>query len=312
MGKINNQLRWSKSRASTFADCKRKYYLRYYQHWGGWEDGASEISRLAYRLGKMATMATMTGSAVHEVLAAHFRGLKNGQFRELRPERPVEIMRRVWIDAKKELWKENPKKYPPLFEIYYDRVPDDDKLRGYAEKARRAIKAVMELPIYPRLKEMERSDILWVDPAGGKFSEQVVFNVPPYEAISVPDLIFREGDTIVIVDWKTGRVGEQDHLQMEAGAIWSRQRLPGVDGPIRAYLAYLSSGENDEFVVSDEDSLRAEGVIKKDMEAMAGYLKDPERNIPLSEAEFPRQKSQKFCNYCEFQEICYNPIFQSG
>lgn len=312
MGAINNQLRWSKSRASTFSDCKRKYYLRYYQHWGGWEDGASEISQLAYRLGKMVTMATLTGSAVHEVLAAHFRGIGNGQFRELVPERPVEIMRRVWMDAKKELWKNNPKKYPPLFELYYDRLPEDDRLREYAEKARQAIKAVTRLPIYGRLKNIDRNDILWVDPAGGAFSERVVFNLPPYEAISVPDLIYKERDTIVIVDWKTGQARAQDHLQMEAGAIWTRQRINGADGPIRAYLAYLVSGSNDEFPVTDNDCLKAEGIIRDDMEAMTGYLEDSERNIPRSEEAFPRQQNRKFCEYCDFQEICYSPIYKSG
>ena len=312
MGKISNLLRWSKSRASTFSDCKRKYYLRYYQHWGGWENGAPEISRLAYRLGKMVTMATLTGSAVHEVLAAHFRGLANGQFRELVPERPVEIMRRVWMDAKKELWRENPKKYPPLFELYYDRLPDGDKLRGYAEKARQAIMAVTRLSIYERLKDIDRADILWVDPAGGAFSERVVFNVPPYEAISVPDLIYKDRDTTVIIDWKTGQVRDQDHLQMEAGAIWAHQRINGVDGPIRACLAYLASDSIDEFPVTDEDCLKAEGVIRGDMEAMTGCLEDPEMNIPRPEEAFPRQKNRKFCEYCEFQEICYSPIYKSG
>jgi CRISPR/Cas system-associated exonuclease Cas4 (RecB family) len=308
---ISNQLRWSKSRASTFSDCKRKYYLRYYQHWGGWEEDASEISRLAYRLGKMVTMATLTGSAVHEVLAAHFRGLSNGQFRDLIPERPVEIMRRVWMDAKKELWRGNPKKYPPLFELYYDQMPADDKLLSYADKARQAIRAVMGLPIYGRLKNIDRADILWVDPAGGAFTERVVFNIPPYEAISVPDLIYKDGKDIVIVDWKTGQAREEDRLQMQAGAIWARQRIRDAAGPIRAYLAYLVAESSDEFPVTDEDCVLAEGIIRRDMEAMSGYLEDPDRNIPRSEESFPRQKSRKFCEYCEFQEICFNPIYKS-
>jgi len=256
-------------------------------------------------------MATLTGSAVHEVLAAHFRGLRNGQFRALIPDRPVEIMRRVWMDAKKELWRENPKKYPPLFELYYNRLPSGEKLLGYAEKARQAIKAVERLPVYDRLKNIDRSDILWVDPAGGGFSEQVVFNIPPYEAIAVPDLIYRDRDAIVILDWKTGQAREGDHLQMEAGAIWARQRINGICGPIRSYLAYLVAESDDEFPVTDEDCLKAEEIIREDMDNMSGYLEDQERNIPLGRGAFPRHASRKFCEYCEFQEICFNPIYQS-
>jgi len=48
-------------------------------------------------------------------------------------------------------------------------LPDGDKLRGYAEKARQAIMAVTRLSIYERLKDIDRADILWVDPAGGGF-----------------------------------------------------------------------------------------------------------------------------------------------
>ena len=98
---------------------------------------------------------------------------------------------------------------------------------------------------------------------------------------------------------------------MEAGALWARQRIKGVDGPIRAYLAYLASESIDEFPVTAEDCLKAEEVIRGDMESMTGCLEDPEMNIPCPEEVFPRQKNRKFCDYCEFQEICFNPMYES-
>ena len=144
MAEIENPFRWSKSRAAVFADCKRKYYLCYYVHWGGWDESAPERARLAYRLGKMTTLPALVGTAVHAALARHFQALRNGQFRKLDPERPVEMMRAAWRDAKQELWKVGPKAHPPLFEIYYDRVPPPEELRGFAEKARQSIRAIQE------------------------------------------------------------------------------------------------------------------------------------------------------------------------
>ncbi|MDP8213814.1 MAG: PD-(D/E)XK nuclease family protein [Candidatus Euphemobacter frigidus] len=301
---IFNPFRWSKSRASTFTECKRKYYLRYYQHWGGWKEESPEINRLAYRLGKMVSMATLVGSAVHEVLARHFRGLQNDRFRELVPEQAVEIMRRVWMDARKELWRRNPKKFPPLFEIYYDRVPPVERLQAYADQARRAVAAVGETPLYKLARSLDRSDFLWVDPVRDTFSEEIFFSVPPFEAIFVPDLVLRAEGRILIVDWKTGKARDQDHLQMEAGAIWARQRLDTAGAEIQGVLAYLSPGLVDEFTITDQDCLRARRVIVSEMEAMSGYLKDPLKNIPLVKEAFPMHNNVKFCKYCEFQEIC--------
>lgn len=305
MTELKNQFRWSKSRAATFSDCKRKYYLRYYQHWGGWEKDAPEINRIAYRLGKMVSMDTLVGSAVHEVLANHFRALRNGQLRELKPERPVEKMREVWRNAKKELWRSNPKRFPPLFEIYYQRIPPDEKLKKDAEKARRSIRNLKELPLYRSLREINHSDFLWVDPAAEKFSEETYFTVLPYEAIASPDLVYREGDRMVIVDWKTGKEREDDRLQMGAAGLWARQRLPIEGNELKAVLVYLKTSSVLEFKLDEKITLQSEETIRQGMEAMSQYLKDPGRNIPLEIESFPLHNNRKFCWHCEFQEICF-------
>ena len=55
MAGIRNELRWSKSRGGIFHECRRKYYLRYYQTWEGWKRSAPEETRAAYRFSKMVT-----------------------------------------------------------------------------------------------------------------------------------------------------------------------------------------------------------------------------------------------------------------
>lgn len=310
MGIINNPFCWSKSRAATFYACKRKYFFRYYQHWRGWEEDAPEINRLAYRLGKMTSLPALVGSAVHEVLARHFRMRKRGKFRELIPEEAVEIMRGVWIDAKKELWKTNPKKFPPLFELYYDRVPSVEDLRGYADRARSSIQEVKTCSLYKLTQQFSESDYLWVDPVGKGFTEEVFFNIPPFEAIAVPDLVIKNQGRLLIVDWKTGKAGLKDHLQIEAGAIWISQRLGKEDKEIWGVLPYLDQGVIDEFIITDSDLLRAGAAIRREMEDMSDYLADRRSNIPLSIENFPLQENKKFCEFCEFQEICFQSTGQ--
>ena len=301
---LENQLRWSKSRSSIFSECKRKYYLRYYQHWGGWEKDAPEINRLAYRLGKILSMPMLVGTAVHEVLARHFQGMRMGSFRELRAEQAVEKMRRVWRNAKKELWRSNPKRYPPLFEIYYKRVPPAQDLRDYADSARRVIANLKQMPVYLSLKALPPDGFLWIDPAHERFSEETCFPVPPFEAISAPDLVFRQGGEIVIMDWKTGKESESDRLQMAAAALWARHRIQPEGERMKAVLVYLKSSSSVDFAIDDEMMAGAEQTIIREMEAMSEYLKDASKNIPLAREEFPGHNNVNFCRHCEFQEIC--------
>ncbi len=301
---IANRFRWSKSRAAVFNFCRRKYYFRYYHHWGGWDAGAEPSVRLAYILGKMVSMPALVGTAVHDCLGRHFSALKNGQDRPLPPERPVEAMRRAWKAARDGLWKSNPKRYPPLFELYYDRLPPKEELREMADKARRAVTNLKESPLYARIRSLNREDIVWSDSPDSGFSEQSCFSVEPFEAIALPDLVFREGDDTVIVDWKTGRADDDDRLQMGAAAIWTAQRFAVPPGRIRAVNAYLDPGREEEFEIDDKLTNLAAKTIRGEMEAMAAYLSDRGKNLPAPMTEFPRVDNQRLCRWCEFQEIC--------
>jgi CRISPR/Cas system-associated exonuclease Cas4 (RecB family) len=260
----------------------------------------------------MTTLPALVGTAVHAVLARHFQAVRNGQFRELNPERPVEMMRTAWRDAKNQLWKVNPKAHPPLFELYYDRLPSPEKLKEFAENARRAVRRVSEMTLYRSLLALNRPDYLWIDPAAEKFSEETYFEVPPYEAIAAPDLVFRSEGRVTVLDWKTGRRSDDDPVQMAAAGVWARRRLKLAGADLRGALIYLSPGETDEVIIDQPLSERAEETIRREMEEMASFLRDRERNIPLDEGSFPRHHSEGFCRRCDFQEICFGPSAETG
>lgn len=214
-------------------------------------------------------------------------------------------MRTAWVNAKKKRWRNNPKRYPPIFEIYYDRIPSADHLRAYADRARRAVEVVTGLPLYQQIRDLEPSGLLWVDPVDEGFSDEIIFPVPPFEAISAPDLVIREGDRVVIVDWKTGKENESDRVQMEAAAVWAVEKLVPEDAEIEGALVYTGTGEVKRFSLGRVERERACGVIRNDMEEMASLLEDPEKNIPRGEDSFPRRDNSALCRYCEFQEICF-------
>ncbi len=304
-GKLINQFSWSSSRSRIFSECKRRYYLRYYRQWGGWERDASPDVRLAYRLSKMISMPQLVGQAVHEVLSRHFHALRMGQSRDLKPERPVEKMRSVFRAAREELWRANPKKNPPLFELYYQRELSPARLRGLAEQARAAIRHLQAMPLYRSLRSLPGEELIWIDPLPGNFSPETYFDLFQFQAIAIPDLVIRSGGELLIFDWKTGRPRPSDRRQMEVYALWARQHLKSEGGKIRACLVYLASSEADEFTVSPAASSRAAQSIRVEMEAMAAYLKDLGKNIPLDEDKFPMNNNEVVCWSCQFQEICF-------
>jgi hypothetical protein len=303
--KLVNQFAWSSSRSRIFSECKRRYYLRYYRQWGGWERDASPESRLAYRLTKMISMPQLAGQAVHEVLSRHFHALRMGEYRPLQPERPVERMRSAFRAARAESWRANPKKNPPLFELYYKKELSPSRLRELAEGARRAIRHLQEMPLYHGLRSLPGTDLAWIDPLPGTFSPESYFDIRKFQVIAIPDLVIRRGDELLIFDWKTGRPRPSDRRQMEVYALWARQHLEGGEGKIRACLVYLASSEADEFTVSPAAARRAAQFIRVEMEAMSAYLKDAGKNIPLDRDSFPMDNNTELCWGCFFQEICF-------
>lgn len=303
--KLINQFAWSSSRSRIFSECKRKYYLRYYLQWGGWERDAVPRARLAYRLSKMLSMPQLVGQAVHEVLSRHFHALRMGQYRPLKPERPVEKMRSDFRAAREELWRAGPKKHPPIFELYYQRDLSPSRLRALAEGARLAVRHLEAMPLYHSLRSLPEEDLIWIDPLPGNFPPESYFDLFQFQVIALPDLVIRQGDDLLIFDWKTGRARPSDRRQMEVYALWARRHLSGEEDKIRACLVYLASSEVDEFTISPAAARRAAQTIRGEMEAMAAYLKDAGNNIPLDEDSFPINNNSTRCWFCQFQEICF-------
>ena len=160
------------------------------------------------------------------------------------------------------------------------------------------------MEIYKRLRSRPREDLLWAAVPEAGFSERDYFPVGPFEAIALPDLIFRDGGKTTIVDWKTGQEDEGDRLQMGAAGLWATQRFGIATSGLKAVVVYLSERREEEFAIESELIAKVERIVRGEMEAMAAYLEDKENNIPCRREEFPMIENRRFCGWCEFQEIC--------
>jgi hypothetical protein len=89
MAELKNEFTWSFSRRQTFESCRRRYWFRYYAFWGGWNRDAPELARKAYFFSKMASLAMLVGTAVHETIADVLRALRSRR----EPASPFEQVR---------------------------------------------------------------------------------------------------------------------------------------------------------------------------------------------------------------------------
>jgi CRISPR/Cas system-associated exonuclease Cas4 (RecB family) len=119
-----------------------------------------------------------------------------------------------------------------------------------------------------------------------------------------------EDGSCEIVDWKTGRRREEEGAREQlAGYAWFLQRRLGntfVEGRWTARAVYLRDGEEEQYVITRLDLLRAEHRIRESVERMRGLLSDPSANEPLPREAFPLvHPAFRFrCNRCQYFRLC--------
>lgn len=301
---LRNELRWSKSRGVVFRECLRKYYLRYYQGWEGWKAGAPAVNRLAYRFSKMATMATLAGSTVHRTIARALHAVRRGEPPVLDAEAAVESMRRVWRDTEAKLYLKNPKRHPPLMEVYYDMKPTPERRQTYAQRVRDCLGAFERSEIFTDI--CARGGFLWVERDDDAYEPRTVFQVEWDEAYGSPDFVREVDGRVEIFDWKTGTESPEDEVQVTVYAAWALEQLQADPAAIDGRLVYLNDGARVERVsISPNDIENVRRLILDELGQMKRVLVDAASNTPKPPADFPMTDDRALCRRCEYREMCF-------
>lgn len=312
MAELVNRLAWSASRVGVLRRCARLYYLRYYLFWEGWQDEAPRERRLAYALSKMVDLPLLVGLTVHRAIARHLRALREGRRESIDAEAALESMRGVWRDARR-FWppgslplRPSPRERPPVFEIYYGRDEDEERLREIASRVPACLEAYTGSAVLARLREMPATDILWIERADPAFDPQETIRIDGSDVHCVPDLVVRRGRIVEIVDWKTGSPAVRDADQIAAYALWVAAKELAAPADLRGRLVYLAEGGREEVVPLDAAVLeRTREGIRSDLKEMRSLLADVERNVPLAAERFPRRDEAEACCGCHYRVFCW-------
>ncbi len=119
-----------------------------------------------------------------------------------------------------------------------------------------------------------------------------------------PDLAYKLGERLQIVDWKTGS-GDAEDFQFKAYTIYGIEEL-GFELENIDVLEYnLVHNKKTIHNFSTQEIEDTKEIIIDSINQMKSRLYDPEENLAYM-TDFERTDNKNTCNWCNYQKICFD------
>jgi PD-(D/E)XK nuclease superfamily len=300
MAELGNVFSWSRSRASMFEDCRRRYYYHYYGAWGGWESTAAPDVRHLYVLKQLTGRQGWAGRTVHTAVELMLRALHAG--RELSEERLIEDtvsrMRDEWRFSRRGRYRERPREAVALFEHEYGVEVPGQAWQALRDHVCRCLRNFQRLPL---LAEIRRTPperwILIEDVRAFEFEGTPVYAAPDFG-------YWARDDRLALVDWKTGSPNpDETAVQLGGYALYARDILDVPPDRVDLLEVNLRAGE---VSVHPWDAARLDKIrerLRLSIRGMKAWLRDPDANVAALE-DFERTEDLRLCRWCNFKAVC--------
>ena len=291
---------WSYSRRVTLEQCARKYYYGYYGSKLQKAKNDPQKEKLRF-LEKLQNRHLRTGKILHRIIKTYLKKLQDGKplsFNWLQQMGLADFQKDIRFSQKYKHGTPLPdEEYPPalLLEFYYG-FPDAESLCAEAEE--RLITALTNFITSQNLEQYRKG----ARKASALIEKPVRLKEADFTLKGTIDLAYREGDNIVIVDWKIGSAGNSDDsLQMSAYTWLAKQEFKRSVKHITSHRVHLADDTVSTFNLSEKGLRRVEARILQDLDRMQEVDKFGKRG--LVEAFTPCAQP-KVCEMCQFQEVC--------
>ena len=307
MTELHNEFAYSCSRSDSFYQCPRRFYWQHYGFWLGWEDDAPREAQIAYRLKHIRSLAMLIGDVVHAVISDALRA---------RPDHPVGVpadamqhdaeagLREHLAASRERRWKSgSPKYYTNLFEDYYGPGLSSQETREAFEVVRDCVAGFAKSGFGKRAFGVEKSHLRLIDPEAFDDKRAVLDGLTVY---APTDLLVegKDGASLHIVDWKTGRQHQASLAQLAVYglAVSAKHHVPIAK--LTAHLVYVRNGAHEEYrdlTAGVEEARRAIDTFVRDVQ---GRLTDITTNTAGDIEKFPMTTQVWKCRSCKFRELC--------
>lgn len=294
------QLSWSFSRMKMLQECPRRYFYNYYAYHNGWLREASEESKQIYRLKNLQPVDAYFGQTFHStvkdvVKKKNTELLLPGKFRRL-----INCsIKKAYLESKnsKDDWIVHPKWYAMLNEVYYEGDITQEKKDTIIDKVNVVSRNVFASQSFKELTENDDVEIIELD----ELKSFAINGITAYVKI---DALYRLGNKVIIVDWKTGHDSLKDVDQLIL-YVWYANRVLGIRlQDIEARLEYIGHEKADVYHFEEDILELVERRLEKDLKLMNKYLINPVTNQPRPKESFFQAKGSLLCKYCNFREAC--------
>jgi len=298
---LKNTFSWSVSRDNLFRECPRRYFYNYYGFWGGWLEDAPKRTRDIYVLKQLKTRPIWVGQVVHNCIARSLQNLSRG-VPLLSVEEIFKItrggMRQDFRDSRSGRYRQSPKVFHGFFEHEYEVDVADGEWKESAALVDQCLMTFYESETFAALKNLDPNYFLEIE----QFSS---IYLDTSEIVMRLDCVTREGSTIAIWDWKTGRREAESGLSLQMGcyAHYAKKQF-------RADLSQIETRRFDLYRNKLHKDTVTAGVVNEildyiqgSIKDMKGLLDDPEQNL-ANEERFQKIERSDICLKCNFFRVC--------
>jgi hypothetical protein len=292
--------------------CRRQYALSHVFAHGGWRKDAPPHVIEAYRLKNLRSLSAEVGSVVHrraqECVQAVISGTPRPSFESLFTTSRAELNALARSSKNLVGFLAAPNRVGMLREVYYD---EELSLRSaVVDRAREtlttALTALVACPLWEELRAIERpqDNIVIPDP----FYRFEVFGRRVFAA---PDLVYRRGNQWTVVDWKTGREGNDG--EVDQIAVYGLAVVEGLGWPLTAgcegRIINLVRGEDSRIPLTARDLIDVLSRMDARTAEMRSLVTGPDGKSRLVTPEdFGMTRHERDCSSCVFKAACYPAV----
>ncbi len=301
MGKdLKNEFSWSKSRDQAFHECLRKYYFQYYGGWGGWMKNADARIRHIYVLKHLQTRQMWAGDHAHQCIERLLRFIRRGAQPPAEDEavnKMVESMRKDFKDSRSGKYRQDPKRVCGLFEHEYAIAVADEVWKATAGHAEKCVRTFYHAPVFEKLRGLPVTEWLEIE-------ERATFQLDGLKVYVQLDCAFRDGDKVVIYDWKTGKAdAARNDIQLACYILYAIEKWKTTAEQVTAVDLYLTDGSEVSRRLDAEALENVKDYIRDSADEMLFPLSDPEQNS-AEEGSFDLTENESACKRCNFLKVC--------
>ncbi|MBI4638207.1 MAG: PD-(D/E)XK nuclease family protein [Candidatus Rokubacteria bacterium] len=299
MPALTNDFSWSRSRDSTFQECRRRYFYRYYGSWGGWEaDAPAEVRRL-YILKQLSSRQQWAGRVVHDAVEMALHAFRDGRDIPVEPfiRDVIERMRGEWKSSRAGRYRENPKTVA-LFEHEYAVDLPPEAWQALSRNVSTCLRNFFRLPLLATIRRTSPEH--WSIEHWSK-----VFDFEGTQIWIAPDFGFWTGEgRLALVDWKTGGANpDAAAFQLGCYALYAQAVLGVAPRDVDLYEANLREPQVTPLRWDDERLEAIQEQLRLSIRSMKAYLADPEANVAAI-TDFERTEDLRICKWCNFRAVC--------